>query len=318
VDRGVDTIPQDPEAGLEVDDSSFVPLDEDDEDTPAPRNEPPRHVVTAEELYDVQQQSEFFVSLGQHNQAIGVLQDHIDANPETSAFAYLDLLKLLHTLGRREEYGRLQHEFEHTFNADVPDFDTFSQAGRGLEHYRGVLSRIEAQWPAPGTLGLIEELVFRKPGKREEAFDLPAYQELLLLYTVARDALEPGAAGAAAAVAVPPADSAETVIAPLHAVASVGAPPSIFGTIDHALQVDTMPMPPSAALAQVRSGAPGADERLGDIDLSGLDQTAYQTLRAPLEPAAAQPPADPHLIDFDPFDPATEDEIAPRPKIIKR
>lgn len=155
----------------------------------------PARYVNTEELFDVQQQSDFFVSLGQHEQAIAVLSEHIADNPETSALAYLDLLRIFHTLDRRDDYARVGQEFERAFNASVPDFEQFSELGRGLEHYGSALARIEAQWPRPGTLNLIEELVFRKPGARDdESFDLAAYRELLLLYSVAKEVIDPNSA----------------------------------------------------------------------------------------------------------------------------
>ena len=146
--------------------------------------------VNAEELFDVQQQSEFFVSLGQHEQAIGVLREHIAANPGTSALVYLDLLGVLHLLGRHDEYAAVAREFGQKFNAQVPDFEGFSAQGRSLEDYPDALARIMESWPSQGTAELIEELVFRKPGSPDESFELPAYQELLLLYAVARDLSE--------------------------------------------------------------------------------------------------------------------------------
>ena len=110
----------------------------------------PVRPVNTEELFDVQQQSDFFLSLGQHDQAIAVLREHIAANPGTSALAYLDLLRIFHSLDRKEDYARLAEEFERAFNADVPAFEHFTETGRGLEHYRSALARIESQWPAPG------------------------------------------------------------------------------------------------------------------------------------------------------------------------
>ena len=155
----------------------------------------PARYVNTEELFDVQQQSDFFLSLGQHDQAIAVLSEHIADNPETSALAYLDLLRIYHALDRRDDYARVGQEFERAFNASVPDFANFSEVGHGLEHYRSTLARIEAQWPRQGTLALIEELVFRKPGMRgDESFDLAAYRELLLLYSVAKEVIDPDSA----------------------------------------------------------------------------------------------------------------------------
>ncbi|MFM9425959.1 pilus assembly protein FimV [Variovorax sp. GrIS 2.14] len=305
----------------------------------------PVRPVNTEELFDVQQQSDFFLSLGQHDQAIAVLSEHIADNPGTSALAYLDLLRIFHSLGRRDDYARLRHEFERAFNADVPEFDKFSEAGRGLEHYRSTLARIESQWPAPGTLALIEELVFRKPGTHgDEAFDLAAYQELLLLYSVAKEVIDPDSAPPAPVTPLSFVDTfgheleptmpapidreiptrempLETLEAESPPDAIEGAPTlpdSIYGGIDDGLQHNTAyvqaptTLPPAAVPPAARPRAP---HRPGvDLDLAEFDKTAYETMPAPIEVPA--PPAEreknPHIIDFDLFDPATEAEIAPK------
>ncbi|RZI78263.1 MAG: hypothetical protein EOP80_01655 [Variovorax sp.] len=292
--------------------------------------------VNTEELFDVQQQSDFFLSLGQHDQAIAVLVEHIAENPDTSALAYLDLFKIYHALGRRDDYARLSDSFERAFNAEVPAFDDFSLGGRGLEHYRGALARIESQWPAAGTLALIEELIFRKPGVHEdEAFDLAAYQELLLLYAVAKEVIDPDSAPPAPVTPLSFADTfthqeqttapatlideitptQQTSPAELEQAAPV-LPPSIYGGIDEGLHSDTVMFSntPAPAPAEERTAPPKTQV---DVDLAEFDRTAFETLAAPIEPAAPPLPAsDPHVIDFDLFDPATEAEIAPR--IIKR
>jgi pilus assembly protein FimV len=305
----------------------------------------PVRPVNTEELFDVQQQSDFFLSLGQHDQAIAVLSEHIADNPGTSALAYLDLLRIFHSLGRRDDYARLRHEFERAFNADVPEFDKFSEAGRGLEHYRSTLARIESQWPAPGTLALIEELVFRKPGTHgDEAFDLAAYQELLLLYSVAKEVIDPDSAPPAPVTPLSFVDTfghelEPTMPAPIDReiptrempldTLEAGSPPdaiegaptlpdSIYGGIDDGLQHNTAyvqaptTLPPAAVPPAARPRAP---HRPGvDLDLAEFDKTAYETMPAPIEVSAptAEREKNPHIIDFDLFDPATEAEIAPK------
>ncbi len=282
----------------------------------------PARSVNTEELFDVQQQSDFFLSLGQHDQAIAVLREHIATNPQTSALAYLDLLRIFHSLDRRDDYARLAEEFERAFNADVPVFDAFNETGRGLEHYRGALARIESQWPAPGTLALIEELVFRKPGVHEdEAFDLAAYQELLLLYSVAKEVIDPDSAPPAPVTPHSFADTfghdqLATTPAPLGQKMPSPAvqggpmlPPAIYDAIDESLPGTGQPghaPAPSGASAPVRPGL--------DMDLGEFDKTAFETMPAPIEPPAApSPSSDPHVIDFELFDPETEADIAPRP-----
>ncbi|MDB5876699.1 MAG: hypothetical protein JWQ41_113 [Variovorax sp.] len=219
----------------------------------------PARNVNTEELFDVQQQSDFFLSLGQHAQAIAVLSEHIAENPQTSALAYLDLLRIHHSLGNRDAYGRVGHEFERAFNATLPSFDNFNDGGNGLEHYRSTLSRITEHWPASETLLLIEELVFRKPGTDgNEAFDLAAYQELLLLYAVAKEVIDPDSAppapvtplsyldtAAHGPTTAPSPLAASAPLAPAAAVATAATAATV-APLDFSLDLDPEPTRPAA------------------------------------------------------------------------
>ncbi|MGJ7491971.1 type IV pilus assembly protein FimV [Variovorax sp. ZT4R33] len=283
---------------------TLPPLTEDD-------STPTRYVNT-EELFDVQQQSDFFVSLGQHDQAIAVLSEHIADNPETSALAYLDLLRIYHSLDRRDDYARVGQEFERAFNASVPDFDHFSEVGRGLEHYPSTLARIEAQWPRTGTLGLIEELVFRKPELQgDESFDLAAYRELLLLYSVAKEVIDPDSAPPTPITPLSFLDTRDAKLEPTqplpldHPAESGARPedhnapdaplPSLYGAIDETLAHDTViAAHPGAVNANANANAtasssnddpraravprPEARERAGEDDALSFDNTSLETL----------------------------------------
>lgn len=284
----------------------------------------PARSVNTEELFDVQQQSDFFLSLGQHDQAITVLREHIADTPGTSALAYLDLLQIFHSLGREEEYARLAQEFEFAFNADVPAFEQFTEQGRGLEYYRGPLARIASQWPAASTLALIEELVFRRPGAHEEeAFDLSAYRELLLLYSVAKEVIDPDSAPPAPVTPLsfvdtfshetPGAELASQNTEPADLEGAETLPTSLYDRINEGLSRETVLVPAPTPVPPERVEGPPAAIAL-DVDLSVFDRAAYETLPAPIKPpAAAAESPDPHVIDFDLFDPETEAEIAPRP-----
>ncbi|MBS0339530.1 MAG: hypothetical protein JSS56_03325 [Proteobacteria bacterium] len=275
----------------------------------------PARAVSAEQLFDVQQQSEFFLSLGQHDQAIGVLREHISVSPGTSAMAYLDLLSLLKELDRRADYAAVVREFGHAFNVAVPDFDQFTGGDRGLEHYPEVLLHIVEKWPSQGTADLIEAFVFRKPSSPEDVFDLPAYQDLLMLYAVARDLSE----------YTGPWDAPSELPQAPPVMPPVAVPP---GQSERAYQ-QTAPMPylPSEAVDE-GDAAPARQEFAVpslEMDLSDLDRTAFETLRAPIEPAqpaskpSAVPSVDPHLIDFDPFDSDPgQGELRPRHLGVKR
>lgn len=155
-------------------------------------NEATRAVAT-EELFDLQQQVEFFISLGQAHQAVEVLKAYISENEERSPLAYLDLLKLQYDLGLQEDYEHTRREFNAKFNAGTPSFEHYSYSRRSLERYPLALSRIQALWPGPSVLALLERTIFKQEMEDEQAaiFDLEAYRELLLLYGIARELNNP-------------------------------------------------------------------------------------------------------------------------------
>lgn len=151
-------------------------------------------MVKAEELVDVQQQADFFMSLGQTEQAIDVLESHIRNNVETSALVWLDLLAIYRALKRRQDYELLRGDFQRVFNAEVPTYDSTPTVSGGLEDYPRALSRISALWPSPKVMDVIEESIFRKPGTGDgEPFDLEAYRELVMLYNLGREVVQPAA-----------------------------------------------------------------------------------------------------------------------------
>jgi len=261
-------------------------------------------IVNAEELFDVQQQADFFVSLGHPDKAVDVLRLHITDNVETSALVYLDLFDLYHSLGRKDDYDALRKDFHRMFNAQVPVFDDYAMDAHGLEHYVAALTRIESLWPTPKVLDVLEESLFRKPDSHSEVFSLAAYRELLLLHSIAKKIIarpaEPGAEASAlmpGPAALPKATSfGPTNILPLSA------------------QFQEMPPPLPVALP-IAGGAgfsteiaPGPDlkrppvsPRLGlDIDLSQEADEALAPL--PTIAGADMPPEAEgfsNLIEFD-------------------
>ena len=145
----------------------------------------------AEELFDVQQQADFFVSLGQHEQAIEMLRSHVLDNAQTSPLVYMDLFNLYYQLGRKADYEALRKNFNQLFTGKIPAFELYTDSSFGLDAYPVALTRIEALWPSPKVLEVIEESILRRPVANADAFDLEAYRELLLLYAVAKEIIHP-------------------------------------------------------------------------------------------------------------------------------
>lgn len=145
--------------------------------------------VSIEELIDLEQQAEFFVVLGQDEAAVDLLVEHLRTTGGGSPLPYLKLLEIHHRLGDRAAYERTRTRFNHRFNAFAPEWGEDLHGGRSLEDYAGVVPRLQQVWNRPlDAMAELEALLFRK--SRGELFELPAYREVLFLYSLARDLMD--------------------------------------------------------------------------------------------------------------------------------
>jgi pilus assembly protein FimV len=147
----------------------------------------PRRDLSVEELIDLEQQAEFFVVLGQDEAAIDLLMGHVRNTGGISPLPYLKLLEIYKRRGDRSAYERIRERFNRRFNAYAPDWDADLQHGKSLEDYPRTMVKLEGLWGAPQrVMEVLDAMLFRRD-ENEEAYDLPAYRELLFLYSVARD-----------------------------------------------------------------------------------------------------------------------------------
>ena len=145
--------------------------------------------VSIDELLDLEQQADFFVVLGQDDAAIDLLVEHLRHTGGGSPLPYLKLLEIHRRRGEQSDYERMRARFNHRFNAYAPDWEVDLESGRTLQDYPGVLPRLQQVWSRPlDAMAELEALMFRKA--RGELFDLPAYREVMFLYTLSRDLLD--------------------------------------------------------------------------------------------------------------------------------
>lgn len=220
-------------------------------DAGAPRD------VTIEELIDLEQQAEFFIVLGQDESAIDLLVEHLRSTGGGSPLPYLKLLEIHHRRGDREAYDRMRSRFNHRFNAYAPDWDVGPSHGRSLDDYPGVIPRMQQIWPRPlDAMAELEALLFRK--SRGELFDLPAYREVLFLYSLARDLLDRSAVDSGSVdLLLPMADGSEFG----------AAPPAAYLGLEHDAFKDTQPPPDDLPTAPVDFDLTSTDRRTSIFDL---------------------------------------------------
>lgn len=156
--------------------------------------------LNADDLIDIRQRAEFFVTLGQTDQAVQVLEARIAQDGASCPQVYLDLLQLFHSLGLKADFDQLRDDFSSLFNVRVPEFAGFADEGRPLEDYPGAVDRLIRVWSRPTVLDTLAQMVFAGPDAQagHDAFDLAAFRDLLLLHAVAQS-VRSGVAGSSGA-----------------------------------------------------------------------------------------------------------------------
>lgn len=258
--------------------------------------------VNVNELFDIAQQADFFVSLGQHDHAIEVLSNHIRENAQTSPLAYLDLFKLYHDMDRQPQYDELRLQFNRIFNAEVPPFQGFRQRGEGLEAYEGAITRIQSLWNTPRVLDVIEESLFRKPGRPAEAFGLEAYRELLLLYAIANEFIDSPLQRNFEQTDLPGSDTGSsspvfgqeaTPVVPLTELQPLSAS-AVYG-----IGEEEMPMAIQGGFRQPKTAGMGLDIDLTDSWLGVDSPDSDETVIFPSRKRETFQPASSAWLDFD-------------------
>jgi hypothetical protein len=143
--------------------------------------------INTKEMLDVRQQAEFFMALGQHDEAVRLLESNIRDSVDANPLVFLDLLKILHTLSRRADFERYREEFNVQFTGRILDYSNFLLEGNGLDAYEEICQQIVVLWPTEYTIDFIEQCLVRTPDDDpEQGIDLEAFKDLLLLYGVLR------------------------------------------------------------------------------------------------------------------------------------
>lgn len=275
-------------------------------------------MVNPEDLFDIVQQAEFYVSIGEHDLAIGELRQHIAERGSSSPFSYLELLRLYHQLGRIEAFDLLRSQFMEHFNAEVPEFSHFAQQGAGLEIYTDALADIEAQWTSNSVLELLESFLFLHPDRASPAprFDLAAYDDLLLLLAIAQTTPasargEPAPRKRTTPLMPPtfqpasPEGTGQATAAVAAASAALGMPAIDLAPQEPqeaaaagALAQEWVPPPPPTVQAELAAAQAGLAFDLGDFDWSPAHAPAPAAPAAP-EPAPANDDALTALLEMD-------------------
>ena len=237
----------------------------------------PRRAVSAEELIDLEQQAEFFVTLGQDDAAVDLLLNHIGSAGGISPLPYLKLLEIHRHRADREAYERVREQFNQRFNAYAPAWEDRNAPARSLEDDADVMARLQGAWQTPArAMGVLEPLLFRQ-GTSEPVFDLAAYREVLFLYEVARDLAEHESRPGTVDFELPLDDAPSVVSYPMHN--TVPVTPSAHVT--RPLSVDLDLGPPETSASDERSERQEAGEFSFRSGFGGLGEESAAAVKPP-------------------------------------
>jgi pilus assembly protein FimV len=247
-----------------------------------------RREVSVEELIDLEQQADFFVVLGQDDAAIDLLMGHVQGTGGASPLPYLKLLEIHRRRDERDAYDRVRDRFNRRFGAFAPEWEAHSGHDRALEDYPAEIERLQGVWPEPAkAMEVLSGLLFQRD-LNAQTFDLPAYGELLFLYSLARERAEHE----------PPPDGVDLLLpledeSPAPAVSS--GRPSAVG-----LAAAVGAAGAAGAAFSAVEGLPAFDDPLSLEDLPGPVPETLPTYPVPLSgnPPARQVPPPNDLLDL--------------------
>lgn len=288
-------------------------------------------LLTAQALLEVQEEADFYASIGENDQAIALLEAHIAEHEKSSPLAYLELLQLLHRLSRTDAFERTREQFQNNFSVQVPSFLGFSSKGGDLlSSYPDVLGNIEAHWPSDAIQSMLRNLILNQNDERGDArFDLAAFDDLLMLYNVSRSthAAERGNMQGRTRTTplhapLPEVNIDETLQPPtaafmpddmfFHTAPPVQSAPAMPPTPD--LNLDFLSVEPTGAAPQPNNDSPFKDTNHFRPDEVLMDSLTLDWQTAPAAPAVQTAQSEPATPDLHLELPAASDTAsAPKP-----
>jgi hypothetical protein len=151
-----------------------------------------QELTVADELLDLLQQVDFLQLLGQQEAAADLLATRL-ARGDAGAMPYLLLMETCQQRGEPDVFAELARQFEQRFGTMAPRWTQSLARGQSLDASPSVIAHLQTVWSDPAAaMQMLQDLLARGAGPGTPHFDLPAYRDLLTLYSVARDLFEAG------------------------------------------------------------------------------------------------------------------------------
>ncbi|WP_394781695.1 FimV family protein [Undibacterium sp.] len=145
--------------------------------------------MKVEEISDVTQEAEFWMSVNDPQRAIEILEPQGALEAPDSPVPWLYLLDLYRVTKNKEKYDEMRDRFVLIFNANIPDFevDPADSVARQLEDFEHLMAKICGMWDTNDILPFLQSLLVDDRDGKRMGFELPVYRDILLLIAIANE-----------------------------------------------------------------------------------------------------------------------------------
>ena len=148
--------------------------------------------TAVEEISDVMQEAEFWISLRDSRRAAEVLEPYATLEQAGSPLPWLYLFDLYIELGEQEKYASLQDHFQRIFNGRVLPWNERIQKPDGIpdhsiEDVPHVMEKIISLWAGEEIVAYLESLLIDDRDGNRVGFDLAIYKEIVFLIGIAHE-----------------------------------------------------------------------------------------------------------------------------------
>jgi pilus assembly protein FimV len=145
--------------------------------------------VNVEEISDVTQEAEFWMSVNDPQRAIEILEPQSNTDHPDSPVPWLYLLDLYGIVKDQNKYDQLRARFVANFNANIPEFsaEVDSESISLLENFPHLIARICSLWNSSEIIPFLQSLLIDDRDGKRAGFELPVYRDILLLISIAHE-----------------------------------------------------------------------------------------------------------------------------------
>ncbi len=149
--------------------------------------------IQIEEVSDAMQEAEFWLSINDPQRSIEIVEPLCTDDNQTTPVMWLFLLDLYRTVGDEANYNKLRLRFKNKFNTHILEFNEKIDTDniKYLEDYEHLISKCCAFWGTNYIVPFLESLLIDDREGERVGFELPVYQDILMLLAISKEIEKP-------------------------------------------------------------------------------------------------------------------------------